>query len=408
MDHISFKEIAQYLSQEETGPMHDVAARLQKVLQPWVGGPPIVEGPGTPPSTVTQWDSDNHLPARGQGRRMHAQRKQLLLSVGDMVMSRIEGGNEPEVHRRWLEAAGELLAEWRFMVERYEGLYRAAADGQPLRAPTMKEAHALHLLARYAIARFPRSSTMRPPPGKEGTLADPLYCFRLLLGTDGTRYYPREKGATHSIRSKDVEARAVSVAIRWTRAAAQRSLFTPVLTLLRSLNGERQGERTRPGHGAGPPPMPLRTGIYIAGAATAPEDIAALVPLLEQVDIAPDVELAQEVDTAGWKMKEEHRVGRLSTERVGPHAILVRALKLARTADGMGLGAKAKEPEADRRLEARMRSLFLRWGLPEMGKHGETQGQLLRSRTMHPEDEMAMEERATERARSGRKARKKH
>ncbi|BEI81060.1 hypothetical protein CcaverHIS002_0202200 [Cutaneotrichosporon cavernicola] len=409
MDHISFKEIMQYLSEEEQGPMHDVAARLQNLLQPWIMGPPIVEGPEVRRSAVTQWDSDNHLPARGQGRRMYAQRKQLLLTVGDLAMSRIEGGGERETYHRWLEAAETMLPEWHFMVERYEGLYREAAGGQPLRAPTIKEGQALHLLARYAISRIPRSG-MSLPPGAEGTLADPLYCLRLLAGSDGVRYYPRQKKALHSIRAKDTDERIVSVAIRWARAAAQRSLLSPVVALLRILCGGRERGRTaRPGRGGGPPPIPLRLGIYLAGSASAPEDIPALLPLLERVDVSPDAELAQAVDTAGWKMGAEQRVGRLSIERSGPHAVLVRTLLLSQEADGMGLMEEAlpetmvPAPEGEETgFEARLRRMYQRWGLPVMGPRGETDGDLLRSRSMHPSDEVMMEERKTERARRRR------
>ncbi|CAK9783140.1 hypothetical protein CC85DRAFT_284110 [Cutaneotrichosporon oleaginosum] len=379
-EYIPFKEITKHLLEEEAGPMHDVAARLQNLLQPWVTGAPLVEGGPPVRSTVTRWDSDNHLPARGEGRRMYTQRKQLLLTVGDMIMTRIEGGAEPLTYRRWLEAAEDMLPHWHFMVARYEGLYRAAADGQPLRAPTIKEAHALHLLARYAIARLPRSG-MRLPPGAEGTLADPMYCLRLLLGTEGARFFPRQSGALHSVRSRDVDERIVATAIRWARAAAQRSLLAPVLALVRLLTGDTDRALSRPGHGAGPPPIPLRLAIYLAGAASAPEDVPALLPLLEKVDVAGDAALAQAVDTAGWRLRADVRVGHLSAMRSGPHAVVVRVLMLARKADQMGLRPDGEEGEEKEGLEARTRIMFLRWGLPAMGEVGETDGSLLQART---------------------------
>ncbi|GMK56388.1 hypothetical protein CspeluHIS016_0302280 [Cutaneotrichosporon spelunceum] len=409
MEHIPFREIVQYLSEEEVGPMHDVAARLQNLLEPWITGPAVVEGPEVARSSVTQWDAAKHLPARGQGRRLYAQRKQLLLTVGDMVMTRLERG-ECATHRRWLDAAQALLPEWRFMVARYEGLYRAAAGGQPLRAPTLKEGHALHLLARYALARVP---TTAPLPMGGATLADPLHCLALLAGSDGVRFYAREIGAAHSVRARDTDERIVSVAVRWARASARRAALAPVLALLRLLAGARERGRTaRPGHRGGPPPMPLRLAIYLVGAARAPEDVAALLPLLMRVDVAPDAGLAQAVDAAGWQMRTEQRVGRLAVERAGPHAVLARTLRLAQRADDMGIKetlgpAMARTPEEAGGFEGQLRAMTVRWGLPVMGPRGETDGEMLRARTMHPRDEVERESRRVERARKARGPRKK-
>lgn len=384
MDHISLKELMSYVvsHNDPGGNMRSVAQRLHALL-----APPDEPGLDTEPdafglSGIARFDTDTHLPARGQARRMDPQRKTLILTASEVILSHIEqGSDDARQYKWWLDAADTLEPEWRFFAQRYrEGYMRSLMSGEPMRVPTQKEAHALHLLARYSMAVAPRSA-MRRSDFVEGTLGDPLYCLGLLIGSSAGAPLPLERlehrEATSlrprvhapSQRAPEVDQRIISVVVRWARAAAQRGLLTPIIDLLCILTPPSNRTRASP---LPPPPLPLRTAIYLAGSVRATEDVPRILPLLEHVAVRHDPDIARAVDTAGWRVGQETHVGNLSVTRSGPHAVLARVMRLARQADEEGMGEREEE---------RLLRMYKRWGLPKMGEMGETDGSVLTRRT---------------------------
>lgn len=240
--------------------------------------------PTTDPISVQSLAQYNTAPpSPGPPKNIIRHSRFLALSAGDRCFDELEAGSRAPI---WLRAREELRPRLISEIDKYFQRYNES-NGRI--SPTKAQTHALWLLLRDTLLS-PRQSQIL----HSRDISDPLELLRLMIGDS-----PHDMKRVHSSIIRI--------------ASAKRASFRTILHMVDIVEARNL-------------PVPVGVATYLLGSVHGPDDMVALLPRLEKLQVTPAEDSRPRSATAA-EYKERRR-----------RRVVLRLSDIAREADRLGIG----------------------------------------------------------------------